>query len=231
LVLSADFSFSRRICPEIEKVHRQPRGGRTNLRGMPLPGSLCRAAAVALLMLANAAIFTGCVTSPANADRREREAEILRHQILALGKDVSADEAGAVAGIAVQTSADLQERYRAVWPPWLHNNLVNLGLRERGLCYHWANDLFAELQRVHIQTLTLRLVVARMDTPREHNAVLVSAAGQPISAGLVLDAWRRSGRLWWGVAAMDKYPWQPLPYERMNPDLQKFVAKPAAPPE
>lgn len=171
-------------------------------------------------------LFSGCAMSPPGAARCERDAAALRVQIQALGPNVSAHEAAAVADVAVRTSAALGERYRVVWPPYLHNNLVNVGLRERGLCYDWANDLFVELHHLRSQTLSLHLVVARMDTSREHNAVLITTTNQPLSDGLILDAWRRSGRLWWGTAGEDKYPWQFLPYERVNPELQKLNPQP-----
>ena len=119
----------------------------------------------------------------------------------------------------------LAREYAVVRPAWLHNNLVNLGLRDRGLCYHWANDLFARLQTLDLQSLELQLAVANMDRRREHNAIVVTARGRPLSEGIVLDAWRRSGRLWWGYATTDKYHWQPLPRDRVAPELEQFFAR------
>ena len=166
-----------------------------------------------------AALLSSCASRPV-PDWRETAA--LREQILRLDGAVDPDEASRLAEAALEKSAALAREYRAIWPPWLHNNLVNCKLRDRGLCYHWANDLFAGLQALHLRSLELHLAVARIDTPREHNAVLITAHRQPFDQGVVLDAWRHSGRLWWGFAATDKYPWQPLPRDRVAPELERF---------
>jgi hypothetical protein len=42
----------------------------------------------------------------------------------------------------------------------------------------------------------------------EHNSVVVTAKGQPFQQGLVLDAWRHSGRLHWTPVIADRYPWE-----------------------
>jgi hypothetical protein len=64
-----------------------------------------------------------------------------------------------------------------------------------------------------------------MDTGREHNCIVVTAQGQPFDKGVVLDPWRNSGRLWYGLASKDKYPWKPLPPDRTPEELQRLVSK------
>jgi hypothetical protein len=128
-----------------------------------------------------------------------------------LGPDVSPEEAGRLAEMAMNTSAELAVEYGAHRPAWLNNMLVNAGVRERGLCYHWATDLFARLQPDHYQTLELHSAVARIKTSREHNAIVVTARGQAFQDGIVLDPWRECGRLYWGNVAQDRYPWVPRP--------------------
>jgi len=175
-----------------------------------------------LLLIIACAALTGCATSTPSAQWSRQQTDALRQRILQLGSVID-DEALAVAESAVKHPVLLSQQYRAIKPPWLHNHLVNAGARKRGLCYHWANDLFAHLNELALHSLELHLVVARLDTSREHNAVVVTAHGRPFSEGIVLDAWRDSGRLWWGSVATDKYPWELLPYERINPSLRKFV--------
>ncbi len=123
------------------------------------------------------------------------------------------EEAATLARVAVEESMQLAREYRAAGPPWFHNMMVNSKIKERGLCFHWANDLFARLQPLGLRSLDLHLAVARRATSREHNAVVVTASGQPFESGLVLDAWRRSGVLFSGPVVGDKYPWEPLPPE------------------
>lgn len=168
-----------------------------------------------------AVLLTGCASRPGPGPL---QTAALRNQLLQLHDTVDADEASHLAEAALQKSAALALDYRAVWPPWLHNTLVNAGFRQRGLCYEWTNDLFTHLQSLNLRSLELHLAVARMDTSREHNAVIVTAHGQPFAGGVILDAWRHSGHLWFGRAAADKYPWQPLPRDRVAPELEKFFA-------
>jgi hypothetical protein len=178
-----------------------------------------------LAALACMALLVGCATVPPDENWQNKQSMALRDALITLDDRVDYVEAGRLATEAVDRSLELAQQYRAVRPAWVHNNLVNAGLRERGLCYQWANDLFADLHTLKSTTLTLHLAVARMDTRREHNALIITAAGRPFSQGLVLDAWRGSGRLWWGPANTDRYPWEPLPPERVNPSLKQFVTQ------
>jgi hypothetical protein len=131
----------------------------------------------------------------------------LRIQLAALAPTVLEDEAQRVADCACDYSKQLAREYRVVRPAFLHNFLVNVGLKNRGLCYHWAEDLLARLQTLNLTTLELHWGVARAGTVREHNSVVVTAQGHPFENGIVLDAWRRSGRLVWKAVSADKYPW------------------------
>jgi hypothetical protein len=177
-----------------------------------------------LLLVACVVVFcSGCATAPPPAAWSQHQAAALQKALTSLSDRIDVDEAARLAEKAVQEPILLAEQYRAVRPPWVHNILVNRGWRERGLCYHWANDLFGSLHQLSIHSLQFHLVVARMDTRHEHNAVVVTAPGQNFNQGIVLDAWRHSGRIWWGRADTDKYPWKELPYERVNPALQQFV--------
>jgi hypothetical protein len=80
-------------------------------------------------------------------------------------------------------------------------------MRKRGLCFQWADDLSAKLQSLQLRTLQLHRGVARLETRREHSSVVLTPSGQPFDQGIVLDAWRHSGRLYWGGVKQDRYPW------------------------
>ena len=121
---------------------------------------------------------------------------------------VKAEEAALAAETACQRSAELAREYRVVRPAVWHNVLVNWGVKSRGLCYHWAEDLEASLGRLRLSTLQVRRGVARKDTRREHNCVVLTATGQSFTNGIVLDAWRHSGRLYWVPVSEDRYPWR-----------------------
>lgn len=170
-------------------------------------------------------LFTGCASTPLSASRMQAQTAALRDQLLRLDRSVDTNEAARLAETAMEQSAALAREFRAVRPAWLGNYLVNMGWRDHGLCYDWANALYPRLYRLRLQTLELHLAVAHMDTPHEHNCIVVTACQQPFAEGVVLDAWRHSGRLWFGSVATDKYPWQPLPPERVAPELKKLLTK------
>src|ERR1051326_8019813 len=134
-------------------------------------------------------------------------ARILGDRIAGLGTNVRRDEARRIAECAYATAQRLRHNYGAVWPPSFHNLLVNIGIRKRGLCFQWAEDLLEQLDALKVTTLELHWAEARAGTWREHNCVVITANGQPIRNGILLDCWRHSGHLFWSTVSADYYPW------------------------
>lgn len=121
---------------------------------------------------------------------------------------VAALEARRLAETAVAAAAELADAYGFVTPIELHNSLVNLGLRPRGKCYQYAEDLFARLDALELTQFDLYWAVAdKGDLLHEHSAVVATAKGQPFSEGIVLDGWRHAGKLRWAHVRDDRYPW------------------------
>jgi hypothetical protein len=136
----------------------------------------------------------------------------LEQELLALSETIDKTEAMMVAETAVRESAVLAEEYQLVRPAVAHNLLVVLGLKDRGLCYHWTQDLMKRLQTLDLKSLQLHWGVAyRGSELREHNCVVVTAKGQNFFKGIVLDPWRNSGNLFWAQVNKDSYPWKVLP--------------------
>lgn len=135
-------------------------------------------------------------------------AQLLGDHIANLGPKVRSDEARRVAESAYATARRLRHNYGgAVWPPSLLNVLVNTGIRKRGLCFQWAEDLLEQLDALKVTTLELHWAEAYAGTWREHNVVVVTAKGRPIQDGILLDCWRHSGHLFWLAVAADEFPW------------------------
>lgn len=132
----------------------------------------------------------------------------LATRLAALSPSVRHDEARQTARIASEHSLELAQSYRVVRPPALHNALVNLGVKRRGLCHHWTADLFTELRSHRFASLEVRWGIARAGTLREHNAIVITARGDMFENGIVLDPWRQSGRLHWCEVKQDSYPWE-----------------------
>ncbi|MEO1573346.1 MAG: hypothetical protein AAFU65_00115, partial [Pseudomonadota bacterium] len=137
-----------------------------------------------------------------------------------MGRDEAyalADEKLRRVGLVAETAAtlplELAETYRLTSPPITHNVLVNMGLRPRGLCTHFAEDLLRRLDALELKTLDLYWAVAFPTKPfrLEHSAALVSAQGRGFESGIVLDAWRDSGELFFAPVTEDtRYAWQRL---------------------
>ena len=136
----------------------------------------------------------------------------LEQVLVALSETVDKTEAMKVAETAVRESAVLAEEYQLVRPAVAHNVLIVLGLKDRGLCYHWTEDLMKRLQTLNLKSLQLYWGVAHRGSElREHNCVVVTAKGQSFFNGIVLDPWRNSGNLFWAGVTKDSYPWKMLP--------------------
>ncbi|MPN40217.1 hypothetical protein SDC9_187753 [bioreactor metagenome] len=82
-------------------------------------------------------------------------------------------------------------------------------MRQRGLCWHWADDLESRLAQLNPRTLEFHRAVARLGRSGEHSAVVLTARGQSFDRGIVLDAWRHGGKLHWASVKDDQffYPW------------------------
>jgi hypothetical protein len=111
----------------------------------------------------------------------------------------------------VATTDELAMTYRVQPPALWHNFLVNLGVRERGLCCHWTQDLLKEINALQLAKYHAAWGVSRYGTWREHNSVVITAAGKAFETGIVMDPWRHAGELYWIHVATDTYRWQPHP--------------------
>jgi hypothetical protein len=134
-----------------------------------------------------------------------------------LSPAVDPAEAARLAETACTRAAELRGEYRVVGTPLFHNVLVNMGVRQRGLCYQWADDLEARLETLRLRTLVVNRAVARAATWREHNCLVITAPGVPFAEGIVLDGWRHSGKLFWVKVREDSYPWKLLRLEPCEP--------------
>jgi hypothetical protein len=136
----------------------------------------------------------------------------LQGDLADLNRQANKLETRQVAETAVIYSGDLAEEYDLVRPAILHNVFVRIGLKDRGLCYHWTEDLIKRLQSLELKTYQLHWGVAyRGSELREHNSVVITAKGEAFENGLILDPWRNSGDLYWALIKTDNYPWEARP--------------------
>ena len=137
-----------------------------------------------------------------------RDPALLR-RLRGLSPGVSPEEARAVARVAYETGRELAREWGVVYPPGLHNLLVNNRAKKGGLCFQWAEELTPRLAALKLNTLSLHWAESYLGTGSEHNVLVVTARGQPFHTGILLDNWRYSGRLAWGFVTHDReYEWK-----------------------
>jgi hypothetical protein len=139
--------------------------------------------------------------------------------VVQMDRSVDPVEAKRLAHESLRFSRELARRYGVVTSAWVHNFLVNVGIKDRGLCYQWADDLTAHLEGFRFKTLTLYPVGAHIgDYWREHNAIVVVPRHRtiPLSRAILLDPWRYGGRLFFALVEQDRrYRWR-IRTERTN---------------
>jgi len=142
-------------------------------------------------------VFALLLLVDAAAARDERSIKDLSKALAALAPDVDPSEADLVSATAHTTARSLPRQYRMVLNPEFQCFLVNIGLRKRGWCGHWTRDIGERLKELKLKTLVLHWGVAYLGTSGENNCLVVTARNQPFQDGIILDGWRRAGRLFW----------------------------------
>jgi hypothetical protein len=176
---------------------------------------LARASQIqSLIRLAVAlAIFTAW-TRPAMADQQQRlslqvpgndfaKAKALADQLAALSPRVNREDAELLAQCAYATVSELRREYRMFGTPIFNNFLIYHGLRKRGYCYQWSEDLLVALDKLKLTSLELHWGEYDPRTWRENNCIVVTAKGQPFQRGIMLECWRHLGHLYYGAVVAD----------------------------
>ena len=158
-------------------------------------------------------------TGPAMADQQQRPfsfqvpkndsaaAEALASKLAVLSPRVNREEAGLLAECAYATASQLRKQYRMFGTPIFNNFLVHWGIRKRGYCFQWAEDLLVAFDALKLTSLDLHWGEANPGNWRENNCIVVTAKGQPFNRGIILECWRHFGRLRSGPVVGDEDPY------------------------
>ena len=161
-----------------------------------------------LVALGAVALF-GCTTQ---TSYEQPDIGELARAIENLGPEVAPTEAQRAASIAYKYSLQLAQEYRITDPPVLHNAKVLNGLRDRGLCNHFVEDILKRMDQEDFRTLRFQWAAS---TPKPfqiaHYTAVVSQRKDSVYEGIVLDPWRNGGVLYWAPIAADQtYDWRSL---------------------
>ncbi len=148
-------------------------------------------------------IFASLILVNAAEARDARSIKYLRYALVALAPDVDPGEAELLSATAHTTARSLAREYHIVLNPEFQCFLVNIGVRERGWCGHWTRDIGARLKELKLKTLVLHWGAAYAGTSSENNCLVVTARNQPFQDGIIIDGWRRAGRLFWCTVKKD----------------------------
>jgi hypothetical protein len=129
--------------------------------------------------------------------------EKLTCELTSLSRRVNRDEAKLLADCAFATVTKLRREYRMFGTPIFNNFLIYHGLRKRGYCYQWSEDLLIAIDALRLKSLELHWGEYDPNTWRENNCIVVTAKGQPFKRGIMLECWRHLGHLYFGPVASD----------------------------
>jgi hypothetical protein len=161
---------------------------------------------LALLLLGGCSLTT---LPHHNTSSTNLQIDKLNRILIDLNETINPIEAEDFAQKIIIYSHILAKKYDVVAPALWHNTLVNIGIRERGLCYEWSDDLLKYLLIQNYKTLQFYSVVSDRNNYFEHNALAVLAKGDNLKNSIVLDAWRNSGSLFFVKIKDDKsYNWE-----------------------
>ena len=129
----------------------------------------------------------------------------------ALGPEVDPEEADRAARISYDYARELAIRWDVRDAPLIHNTKVNAGRKPGGLCFQYADAIEARLRQENFQTLEFHRGIANgTNFLIDHSVVILSAPGQDMFHGIVIDGWRHAGRLYWKPTLEDtRYTWVP----------------------
>ena len=152
-------------------------------------------------------LFTGCaiLPNPPENSKHEQLSHMLVERLHVKKKD-----AMDLSTSVLTYSHGFKERYALVSPPLFHNFLVNIGIKERGLCWHFAYDMLTHLKAQNFETFDYYIGGANInDYWEEHNALVLTCKGCDFQQGVLLDPWRYSGTLFFSPIMQDPtYTWE-----------------------
>ncbi|HEU5248232.1 MAG TPA: hypothetical protein VFU09_14185 [Candidatus Udaeobacter sp.] len=131
------------------------------------------------------------------------KAQKLADELASLSPRVNRDEAKLLANCAFATVTKLRREYRMFGTPIFNNFLIYHGLRKRGYCYQWSEDLLIAIDALRLKSLDLHWGEHDPNTWRENNCIVVTAKGQPFKQGIMLECWRHLGHLYFGPVVSD----------------------------
>jgi hypothetical protein len=160
------------------------------------------------LLLLLSFFLAACNVTPTPAS--EQKVMMLTKLLRSLDVTIAQKEALRLSRDIFQQTTKLTKAFELTSPPWFHNVLVNIGLREKGLCYHWSDAFYRSLVKKSYPHFSFHLGGANIgEYWSEHNVLVVTGKEGKFEEGVVIDPWRDSGKLYFSKIKEDRvYHWQ-----------------------
>ena len=152
--------------------------------------------------------LVGCVvTAPSVSETKMTQ---LSKLLQGLDTHIPQEEASQLSQDIFHKTQLLAKEFELTSPPQYHNFLVNVGLRDKGLCYHWSDALYLYLSQKKYASFEFHLMGANIgEYLSEHNILVVVAKCGTVEDGIIIDPWRDSGDLYFAKVSEDtKYKWK-----------------------
>jgi len=153
-------------------------------------------------------LFIGCSISNTQVEKKVNNDD-LAVLFFSLNNKINKKEATTLSNEMFKQAQFLKESYGLVKPPLFHNFLVNFGIKEKGLCWHFAQDMLKHAKTLELNSFDYYVGGANIgDYWKEHTTFIVTCKGCSFSEGIVLDPWRNSGKLFFSKIKNDtQYIW------------------------
>lgn len=132
--------------------------------------------------------FMGCTKQPI----LEKQDEFLSQKLISLDKSINKKRASEISYKILKASKDIKDEFQPISYPWINNTLVNLGIKQKGLCWEWRDEFYNHLEG-KIEPFDMQKVVANKGMLNEHNAIVLISKSSNIQNSILIDLWRFSG--------------------------------------
>jgi hypothetical protein len=133
-------------------------------------------------------LFIGC----SRQLNLEKQDELLSHKLISLNNSIDKKQAFEISNKILQVSKEIKDEFNPVPYPWINNTLVNLGIKEKGLCWEWRDELYKRLNG-NIEPFAILKIGANVGKLNEHNAIAIISKSNDIQNSILIDLWRCSG--------------------------------------
>ena len=148
-----------------------------------------------------------CTSTPEVPQNRVTE---LAQLLQTLDNNIPFESAQSLSVEIFQQTDQLRAEFDPVSEPHVNNFLVNIGVKEKGLCYEWSDPLYLYFKRKSYRYFSFHLLVANKGKYfQEHNVLAISSKKGKVEESVIIDPWREPGQVYYLKVKDDKkYVWE-----------------------